>query len=73
MQDVYSARPFKDSVVDVEWRVLKAPDVRVATHGRAQIRKVAQQVKVIEERVGEALGCGWMVLPRPAHHLLEVG
>jgi len=53
--------------------MLKASDIRVATHGRAQKRKVAQQVNMIEEGVGEALGCSWVVLPRPAHHLLEVG
>jgi hypothetical protein len=63
MEDLHSARPFKDPVVYVERRVLKASDIRIATHGRAQKRKVAQQVKMIEEGVGEALGRCRIILP----------
>jgi hypothetical protein len=53
--------------------VLKASDIRIATHGRAQKRKVAQQVNMIEERVGEPFGRCRMILPRPEHHLFKVG
>jgi hypothetical protein len=56
----------------MQWRMLKAPDAWVATHRRAQIWEVSQQINMIEKPIGEALSRPWVVLPGPMHDLFRV-
>ncbi len=53
--------------------MLKPPDTRITWYARAQIGEVLQQIDMVEESVGEPLTCLRVILPRPAHDLLQVG
>jgi hypothetical protein len=72
MQDFHFSLLKDNPVIDVERRVLKPPDTRVAAHGRAEIGEVLQQVNVVEKRVGETFGGPGMVLPGPTHDLYGI-
>jgi hypothetical protein len=62
----------QNSIVHVQWRMLKASDVGVTADRRAEIREVLQHVDMIEKAISKALSGSWMMLPRPIHDLFQV-
>ena len=72
VQNFHSARLQHNPVIDMQWRMLESTDSRATMHGRAQMRKIFQQVNMIEESSGKPFTGSRMVLPRPVHDLLEI-
>jgi hypothetical protein len=52
--------------------MLKAPYAWMTAHRRAQIRKVFQQIDVVERPIGKALSRPGVIPPGPTHDLFQV-
>jgi hypothetical protein len=72
MQNLDLSRFRQSSIVHMQWRMLKAPYAWMTAHRRAQIRKVFQQIDVVERPIGKALSRPGVIPPGPTHDLFQV-
>jgi hypothetical protein len=73
MQDFNSSPVLVQTIVDVEWRMEKPPQLRISFYGSADVRKGLKQFDMVEKIIGESPGCFGMLLPRPLENFLQIG
>lgn len=61
-----------NAVVDLQRRVEKLPNSRIALHRRADVRKLFEKIDVAEKGIGKLFAGSRVFLPRPAHDSLQV-
>ena len=73
MQNFNCSPVFVQTVVDVQRRMEKPPDLRMSSYERADVREGLKQFDMVEKIIGELLSCFGMLLPRPIENLFQVG
>jgi hypothetical protein len=73
MQNFNCSPVLVQTVVDVERRMEKPPEMRVSFYGSADVRKGSKRLDVVEKIIRKLLGCFGMLLPRLLENFFQIG